>query len=647
MKLIIPLLLLLSLSQFTHAQPAYPTNQIAPELLEGANVVVRKDYQQFTVQSSEVAVHRVEKVISILNEEGASLAPIYIFHDPQRKLRQLKCSIYDAEGRLLKEVTPAEFRDYPAVVDAPLYEHLLFRVFSFPAQAYPFTVAYSYEVLIEGLYQYPTWSPMRAEGMALEKARFQLDIPRKLDFRYKAYMLGDEPKRSQKGNMSTYTWEVNHAAAVKMEALGPEYFEITPNLQLYPGKFAYEGVKGSAEDWSGFGAWVYRLLQGQDAIPDTTLARVHSLVADVQDTRERAIRIYEDLRKRIKPLALPLGVGSYQPLSATTVEKHAYGDSKALSNYLLALLRSVGIEAHYALINAGRFATRLEKELPGAQFNRAVVAVPLGADTLWLDCTQSRANPAGYLGYELSDRWALLVTEEWGELRKTPAYAVEDNLQARSGTVSIDREGNASAVIQTRFAGMQYAHVSPLMQLPPHQQEQVIRQKTNLPDFRLRSFRYHEKQQKAEIEESLRLEVEGYAGHRSRSLSFVPNLLNQMDGLPPLLEERRYPLIIRRSFFDTDRLVYQLPEHKSLRLPEEVWIQSDFGEYRMQVRMEGNTLVYERSLKTYAGSFPASAYGRLMDFYEAIVQADQRKVILIGIDEQETKTDVLESSSLK
>src|SRR5690606_4540730 len=103
------------------------------------------------------------------------------------------------------------------------------------------------------------------------------------------------------------------------------------------------------------------------------------------------------------------------------VEKTGYGDCKALSNYMVALLGSVGIKGYYSLIMAGENFTPLQTDFPSSQFNHVVVAVPNGSDTLWLECT-SQTQPFGYLGSFTDDRYALMILDDGATLVKTGSY---------------------------------------------------------------------------------------------------------------------------------------------------------------------------------------------------------------------------------
>jgi hypothetical protein len=52
-------------------------------------------------------------------------------------------------------------------------------------------------------------------------------------------------------------------------------------------------------------------------------------------------------------ISIQLGIGGLQPFDAAFVAKNAYGDCKALSNYMYSLLKEINIKSCYTQIKAG------------------------------------------------------------------------------------------------------------------------------------------------------------------------------------------------------------------------------------------------------------------------------------------------------
>ena len=121
-----------------------------------------------------------------------------------------------------------------------------------------------------------------------------------------------------------------------------------------------------------------------------------------------------------------LGIGGMKPYPAEYVSNNKYGDCKALTNYMKALLQCAGIESYYSTIYAGGTAPGSDPlKCPGQQFNHVILAVPLENDTLWLENT-SNTNPFAYPGTFTQNRQALLVDGSKSRLVRTPSLNETD-----------------------------------------------------------------------------------------------------------------------------------------------------------------------------------------------------------------------------
>ena len=204
------------------------------------------------------------------------------------------------------------------------------------------------------------------------------------------------------------------------------------------------------DTWENYAKWIMLLNKDRNVMPDQSKKQAHELTKNAKSTEEKVRILYEYMQNKTRYVGIQLGIGGFQPFEASVVDQTGYGDCKALSNYMVTLLKEVGITANYTLIRAGANAPAMDISFPSSQFNHVIVAVPNETDTLWLECT-SQTNPFGYLGDFTGDRYALMITDVGGKIVKTPAYTASQNTQRCTGDVFIELTGDAKAKIKTTF----------------------------------------------------------------------------------------------------------------------------------------------------------------------------------------------------
>src|SRR5437868_9894168 len=79
----------------------------------------------------------------------------------------------------------------------------------------------------------------------------------------------------------------------------------------------------------------------------------------------------------VRYVAIELGIGGWQPHTAADVFSHHYGDCKDKATLLSSMLKQVGIESFYVVINAERGSVTPQSPASVGAFNHAVLAIQL------------------------------------------------------------------------------------------------------------------------------------------------------------------------------------------------------------------------------------------------------------------------------
>jgi tetratricopeptide (TPR) repeat protein len=146
---------------------------------------------------------------------------------------------------------------------------------------------------------------------------------------------------------------------------------------------------GDFADWADVSRTMAPLFATEGTIaPGSRVAlEIKAIMAATRDPRERAARALELVQSRISYLMLGMNGGNYVPQTPAETWDKRYGDCKAKSLLLLAMLRAMGIEAEPVLATL-RGGDALVDALPtAAAFDHVLVRAVIDGRELWLDGT--------------------------------------------------------------------------------------------------------------------------------------------------------------------------------------------------------------------------------------------------------------------
>jgi transglutaminase-like putative cysteine protease len=612
----------------------YPVKDIPEELMENANVVVREDVMTYKILSRSSAVLTVKFVVTILNKKGAHHAIEAVHYNKLTKINHFRGAVYNSAGLPVKKLRSNELRDESINDGVALYRDDRVKIADLSSSVYAYTVEFEYEQEFKYLYDIPdSW--FSTQHRSTQKAVYTLIFPPDLQPRYRLVNLEQEPVReTRKDGMVSLTWTFENIEAVVREPDGPHPKELWPGILAAPTHFEYAGYAGNMSTWTDFGKWFSLLNKDRDVLPAATKARVAELTRGLTSTEEKARVLYEYLQSKTRYVNISLGIGGLQPFPAEVVDQTGYGDCKALSNYMVALLKEAGVKAHYAIVAAGDNVPPLIEDFPSHQSaNHVIVAVPGTRDTLWLECT-SQTQPFGYMGGFTSDRKALLITEEGGKLVSTVRYPDSLNVRVRNAQVVMDAAGNATAKVSTSYSGLEYDAygLSRVLNGRFDAQKDWALENTDIPSFNLQHFNFSEKKEKLpEAVVNLNLELNRLASASGKRLFLIPNLMERSRYVPERVADRKTDLVIDYGFVHIDSIEYVIPENLYPEyLPSPVELKTAFGSYEATCTAEQGRVLYVRRFKLRKGRYPAEKYNEYVEFRRAIGKADNTKLVLMN-----------------
>ncbi|HUT98551.1 MAG TPA: DUF3857 domain-containing protein [bacterium] len=378
-----------------------------------------------------------------------------------------------------------------------------------------------------------------------------------------------------------WRWTLTDIPRIVEEASAVPLIEVLP--------FA---VVSSFDGWRALGRWWWQL--SKDTLTPTPSIRelADSIVneAGAGTTFEKIKAVYDYVTRKLRYVAILLGIGGWKPIEPESTVHTGYGDCKASAALMVSLYRALGIEAYPVLVRTrDRGAIKWDQAALGL-FNHMICAVPfqegfdladvhtkltLSGDEfgslLFLDGTTDFNTwwelPSGDQGVE-----AYVSTPDGGYFAPTPFYSADDNFIFSRTRFVLAPSGNAVGHRELDYG----AKLSPERRADNQQTEM---QETDLEVYWNRRYPGTDvysvdisdvTDTDDNVHYSYDLRVPGLARREGDTLVFATHvhqdLLAQRYGS---LTERTLPLRFDYRWLQNTRTVYALPPgYRPVSLPE-------------------------------------------------------------------------------
>ena len=609
----------------------YKVSLIPDSLKENASVVQRFEEERVVIKSIDKAIITHKCAVTILNEAGDRYSTFEIEYNKLRTLNFVVGRLFDADGKQLKKVKEKEMADQSEAAWFEFVSDSRKKTYSFYHKSYPYTVEFESEIELHGIYHLTEWRPMSFSGdYSVQQSRFVVEAPSDYNLRYKQFNYPTQPVITTSGSTSTYYWEVFNQPVVKNELWQPSAEEYMTSVVIAPTKFSVGGYTGDMSTWDGLGKFQLTLNKGRNELPDNIKQEIHKLADKLTTKQEKVEALYNYLQLNTRYISIQLGIGGWQPFEAKFVAEKKYGDCKALSNYMVSILKEAGIDANYVIVKAGSHIKQgLWKDFPAPYFNHIICCVP-DKDTIWLECTSQTESP-GYMGTFTGNRNALIVTENGGVVAHTPVYSANDNKTITYVSANIAEDGTLVADVNTIYSGIAQEYPHNLYHgNTQKERDEYYNHKYNLPTYKVENISYKETKGKIPLmDEYLSITSSGYASITGKRLFVLPNLFSKIDKLPTD-KPRKFDILIDESHTAIDTITLTIPKGFKLEsTPKNVVLNNKFGFYSIEYNVKENIITTIRTHIENENRFPASDYLELAKFYDQMYKADRAKMVFV------------------
>jgi hypothetical protein len=587
------------------------------------------DYSTNIYFDDENLVVKKSYVINIQGIDQRQAADVSIYLGSNAEFELLYAEIYNSEGELLRKLKKKDLHEVSAISRVSFYQDDKFVKFSMQWDQYPFQIRYAYEKRYAEFINIAYWTPIVFEGMTTLKGTLSLLIPQ--DYKINIYASDelDFSDVTEEDGLRKLTWSSTLSKYADEEVYSIPEWEIIPKVIVVPDKFKYHSA-GSSSTWADFGKWKSDINLNNDDLPLSEKKIIDSLIVDCKTKKDVVSKLYRYLQDNTHYVFVSIDYGGLKSYPASYVCQNKYGDCKALSTYMKAILKYAGIESFYTSIKTGLNEARIIKSIPSQQFNHIIVCVPLEEDTLWLENTSSTL-PYDYLSIRNQNRYVLISDGDNSSLVRTPAFSVDDNMEYRKINFYLDEDGEGSFSAENTIKGYLYEKFSYI----DSEWEDKYKKEELIDCFKLQDVMAEDWKidTKNKDKHSINLSLQGQTQKKIKNIGHFKAIMPLSMKIPEFEKpkDRKQALRFNYPLNKLDSLIYHLPflDSYHCQLPESVSIESKFGSFKISAAKTDNSIKIYRHWIIFTGDYGLEEYPDFYTFVQQVEDALKKSVTVL------------------
>ena len=608
----------------------YAVSAIPENLLHKANAVVRNDETTIDINAIDNMVQTYNKTITILNKSGENFSNIRIPYDKSVSVSNIKVSILDQNGKVIKKYSKSDFTDASHSPSFSFYDDSRILFLNYMSISYPYSIQYSYTTETRNTVFMPDFFPIDGYNISTEKTSLAINNKSGIRLRTKVHE-ADFAKISFTENGQKYFYSFSNVPAVEDEPRSPSLIDFLPKAEFSLDQFSLEGKKGNLTQWNEFGNWYYQnLINPVSEITPALQAEVAALNL-TGSTHEKVKKLFQYMQSKTRYVLVAIGIGGWKPMLVEDVRKKGYGDCKALTNYMRTLLQAAGIKSYYCIITDDRSPIKFSEDFPKMFGNHAILMIPTEKGNIWLENT-SQEIAFNHLNYTSLDRNVMAISEDDIKLINTPTYKPEESSEILNAVVQLNPDNSINVDAKFRFSGAQYDFQMPLTTLNKDEVKEALKERFYYLNMEnLEANNVTNNRDEALINYEVKLQAKNYSKKLGNDIILrVMPFLDLMQTTSH--EDRKLPLEVYFSYQDTYNFSLEIPEgYKLAEVPKSVQLNSEFGNYSLQFSMENGKLVTQRKITILKNIYPKEKFKEYIEFRKKTNNLDNTKILLTKI----------------
>lgn len=624
-----------------HAQVNLPL----PQHDEKTDAVLLYSETILTVQPNGKIKSLTREAYKILRPDGKAYGLVREPFDSETRINFIHAWCIPAQGKdyEVKDKDGVETALF-GVQNSELISDIRTKLLEIPASVPGNVVGYEVEREERPYVMQEEWVFQRT--LPVRESHYTLQIPP--GWEYKAAWLNHAEVKPASAAGGVTQWTISDVAAIRPEELMPPWRGVAGAMLislLPPGG----GLNRGFLSWGEVGVWYLNLVKDRrDASPEIK-QKVAAFTVSATTPLAKMQALASFAQNDIRYVAIELGIGGHQPHPAADTFVKRYGDCKDKATLLSSMLKEIGVDSYYVVINTERGSVTPSIP-PNLEFNHVILAIalPAGVDDtslvatfqhpklgklLFFDPTDDM-TPFGSLRGELQANYGLLVTPDGGELTSLPQLPSALNGISRTAKLTLDDKGVLQGDIHEVRLGDQAVRqrsalrsvtkdadkIKPIETLLAHSFTSYQIMKASVTNFRQTDLPFGY---------DYSIAAENYAKVTGDLLLVRPRVLgSKTSGILETKEPRQYAVEFEGPDRDTDVFEITIPAGFEVDdLPPPVKVNFDFASYESKSEMVGHTLRYTRTFEIRQLSVPASKAEELKKFYRIIANDERNSAV--------------------
>ncbi len=614
---------------------------------EKTDAVVLYSEQVVTVQSENKVKTLVREAYKILRPDGHGYGLLRVPFGAQEKITKMHGWCIPALGKdyEVKEKDAVETSLFQ-ISGSELLNDVKDKVLEIPAADPGNIIGYEYEEEEQPYALQDVWYFQRR--IPVRESHFTLQLPPGWEYK-STFLNAAEVKPTQSGNQ--WQWSVSDLKALKGEEGMPPWRGVVSQMIIsyFPAGGSVAGK--TFADWRQMGNWYTELVRGRVESSAEIKARVAALTASAPTLLGKMRELAKFAQKDVRYVAIELGIGGWQPHPAQEVLGHGYGDCKDKAALMSTMLREIGVESYYVVINAKRGSVTPEVQAHLGAFDHAIIAIKLPSglsdpslyatlqhpqlgNLLFFDPT-NEMTPFGQIGGYLQANYGLLVGPEGGELLQLPKQPGSMNSIRRTGKLTLTPQGALTGDFEEIRVGDRAAEQRQVLRSVAKDADRIKPIESllsrSLPTFQITRAALANFQDTSQpFEYQYSIVAPNYAKLTGSLVLVRPRVIGtKSSAILETKEPRKFAIEFEGPARDTDSFEITIPPGYEVDdLPPPVDSDYSFASYHSKTEAKGGVIHYTRTFEVKELSVPVERAEELKKFYR-IIASDERNTAVL------------------